>query len=315
MTHKRNEGMALDLDWVAQAATNTPAIERRAASLATRRSVKKEYQAAWLCKAISVIDLTTLSGDDTKGRVQRLCAKARQPMRPDLAQALGMQDLTVGAVCVYHEMIETARRALEGSAIPVAAVSTGFPAGLSPYHLRLKEIEASVAAGAQEIDIVISRRHVLTGNWQALYDEMAQMRDACGPAHVKAILATGELGTLRNVARASLVLMMAGADFIKTSTGKESVNATLPVSLTMIRAIRDYQSRSGFAVGYKPAGGLSKAKDALVYLSMMREELGLPWAQPDLLRFGASSLLGDIERQLEHFITGHYSASYRHPIG
>ncbi|HAG26639.1 MAG TPA: deoxyribose-phosphate aldolase [Rhodobacter sp.] len=307
--------MALDLDWVAQAATNTPAIERRAASLATRRSVKKEYQAAWLCKAISVIDLTTLSGDDTKGRVQRLCAKARQPMRPDLAQALGMQDLTVGAVCVYHEMIETARRALEGSAIPVAAVSTGFPAGLSPYHLRLKEIEASVAAGAQEIDIVISRRHVLTGNWQALYDEMAQMRDACGPAHVKAILATGELGTLRNVARASLVLMMAGADFIKTSTGKESVNATLPVSLTMIRAIRDYQSRSGFAVGYKPAGGISKAKDALVYLSMMREELGLPWAQPDLLRFGASSLLGDIERQLEHFITGHYSASYRHPIG
>ena len=315
MTHKRNERMALDLDWVAQAATNTPAIERRAASLATRRSVKKEYQAAWLCKAISVIDLTTLSGDDTKGRVQRLCAKARQPMRPDLAQALGMQDLTVGAVCVYHEMIETARRALEGSAIPVAAVSTGFPAGLSPYHLRLKEIEASVAAGAQEIDIVISRRHVLTGNWQALYDEMAQMRDACGPAHVKAILATGELGTLRNVARTSLVLMMAGADFIKTSTGKESVNATLPVSLTMIRAIRDYQSRSGFAVGYKPAGGISKAKDALVYLSMMREELGLPWAQPDLLRFGASSLLGDIERQLEHFITGHYSASYRHPIG
>ena len=315
MTHKRNEGMALDLDWVAQAATNTPAIERRAASLATRRSVKKEYQAAWLCKAISVIDLTTLSGDDTKGRVQRLCAKARQPMRPDLAQALGMQDLTVGAVCVYHEMIETARRALEGSAIPVAAVSTGFPAGLSPYHLRLKEIESSVAAGAQEIDIVISRRHVLTGNWQALYDEMAQMRDACGPAHVKAILATGELGTLRNVARASLVLMMAGADFIKTSTGKESVNATLPVSLTMIRAIRDYQSRSGFAVGYKPAGGISKAKDALVYLSMMREELGLPWAQPDLLRFCASSLLGDLERQLEHFITGHYSASYRHPIG
>ena len=315
MTHKRNEGMALDLDWVAQAATNTPAIERRAASLATRRSVKKEYQAACLCKAISVIDLTTLSGDDTKGRVQRLCAKARQPMRPDLAQALGMQDLTVGAVCVYHEMIETARRALEGSAIPVAAVSTGFPAGLSPYHLRLKEIEASVAAGAQEIDIVISRRHVLTGNWQALYDEMAQMREACGPAHVKAILATGELGTLRNVARTSLVLMMAGADFIKTSTGKESVNATLPVSLTMIRAIRDYQSLSGFAVGYKPAGGISKAKDALVYLSMMREELGLPWAQPDLLRFGASSLLGDIERQLEHFITGHYSASYRHPIG
>ncbi|MEZ7814037.1 MAG: deoxyribose-phosphate aldolase [Paracoccaceae bacterium] len=315
MSRQRNQGMALDLDWVSAVQANTSAIERRAATLPTRRSVKKDHQAAWLCKAISVIDLTTLSGDDTKGRVARLCAKARQPVRPDLTQILGMEDLTVGAVCVYHDMIEGARRALEGTTIPVAAVSTGFPSGLSPYHLRLQEIKASVEAGAQEIDIVISRRHVLTGDWQALYEEMSQMRAACGAVHVKAILATGELGTLRNVARASLVCMMAGADFIKTSTGKEGVNATLPVSLTMIRAIRDYKTRTGFAVGYKPAGGISKAKDALVYLSMMKDELGLPWAQPDLFRFGASSLLGDIERQLEHYVTGQYSASYRHAIG
>jgi len=315
VTHARNPGMPLDLDWVAGVQANTSAIERRAASLGGRRSVKKDYQAAWLCKAISCIDLTTLSGDDTAGRVQRLCAKARQPVRPDLLAALGMEGLTVGAVCVYHDMVATAVRALEGSGIPVAAVSTGFPAGLSPLHLRLAEIGESVAAGAREIDIVISRRHVLTQNWQALYDEMRAMRDACGDAHVKAILATGELGTLRNVARASLICMMAGADFIKTSTGKEPVNATLPVTLTMVRAIRDYQERTGIKVGYKPAGGISKAKDALVYLSMMRDELGLPWVQPDLFRFGASSLLGDIERQLEHHLTGAYSAAHRHAIG
>lgn len=313
--HARNPGMSLDLDWVAQAQANTSAIERRAGSLGGRRSVKKEYQAAWLCKAISLIDLTTLSGDDTVGRVQRLCIKARNPLRADMAQALGMQVLTVGAVCVYHEMVETAVRALEGSGIPVAAVSTGFPAGLSPLHLRIAEISESVAAGASEIDIVISRRHVLTGNWHALYDEMAQMRAACGTAHVKAILATGELGTLRNVARASLVCMMAGADFIKTSTGKEGVNATLPVTLTMIRAIRAYQNRTGIKVGYKPAGGISKAKDALLYMALMKDELGTDWLQPDLMRFGASSLLGDIERQLEHYLTGHYSAANRHAIG
>ncbi len=313
--HARNPGMALDLDWVAAVQANTSAIERRAATLPGRRSVKKEWQAAWLCKAISLIDLTTLSGDDTPGRVKRLAAKARQPVRADILDRLGMQGLTVGAVCVYHDMVEVAVRALEGTRIPVAAVSTGFPAGLSPYRLRLMEIGESVKAGAQEIDIVISRRHVLTGNWHALYEEMAEMRAACGNAHVKAILATGELGTLRNVARASLVCMMAGADFIKTSTGKEGVNATLPVSLTMIRAIRDYQDRSGVKVGYKPAGGISKAKDALVYLSLMKDELGLPWLQPDLFRFGASSLLGDIERQLEHHLTGAYSAANRHPMG
>jgi deoxyribose-phosphate aldolase len=310
----RNEGTSLDLDWVMAVQANTSAIERRAASLPGRRSVKKDYQAAWLCKAISLMDLTTLSGDDSAGRVRRLCAKARQPVRADILDALGMQGLTTGAVCVYHDMVATAVDALAGSGIPVAAVSTGFPAGLSPFHLRIAEIGESVAAGAQEIDIVISRRHVLTGNWQALYDEMREMRAACGDAHVKAILATGELGTLRNVARASLVCMMAGADFIKTSTGKEPVNATLPVTLTMIRAIRDYHDHTGVMVGYKPAGGISKAKDALVYLSMIKDELGDRWLQPDLFRFGASSLLGDIERQLDHHVTGAYSAQWRHAI-
>ncbi|WP_050761460.1 deoxyribose-phosphate aldolase [Jannaschia sp. CCS1] len=311
----RNEGMDLDMDLVARVQANTSAIERRAATLPGRRGVKKAHQAAWLAKAVTCIDLTTLSGDDTPGRVRRLCAKARQPVRADLLDALGLPAITTGAVCVYHEMIEVAVEALDGTGIPVAAVSTGFPAGLSPFELRVKEIEMSVAAGAKEIDIVISRRHVLTGNWQALYDEMRAFRAACREAHVKAILATGELGTLRNVARASLICMMAGADFIKTSTGKESVNATLPVSLVMVRAIRQYEALTGFKVGYKPAGGISKAKDSLVYLSLMKEELGHRWLQPDLFRFGASSLLGDIERQLEHHVTGQYSAGYRHGIG
>lgn len=311
----RNPGMALDLNWVASVQANTSAIERRAASLAGRRSVKKEFQAAWMLKAITLIDLTTLAGDDTWGRVRRLCAKAAHPVRQDILDALEMPAITTGAVCVYHDMVETAVEALKGTNIPVAAVSTGFPAGLSPLHLRLEEIRESVKAGAKEIDIVISRRHALTGNWQAIYDEMRAMREACGEAHVKAILATGELGTLRNVARASLVCMMAGADFIKTSTGKEPVNATLPVSLVMIRAIRAYHLRTGYRVGYKPAGGISKAKDAVTYLTMIKDELGDRWLEPDLFRFGASSLLGDLERQLEHHVTGRYSAAHRHAIG
>ncbi|QFT61502.1 deoxyribose-phosphate aldolase [Roseivivax sp. THAF30] len=308
----RNPGLALDLDWVMRATANRSAIERRAATLPGRRSVKKDHQAAWLARAVSMIDLTTLSGDDTEGRVRRLCAKARQPVRADILEALGLEGLTTGAVCVYHDMVAPAVSFLEGSGIPVAAVSTGFPAGLSPFHLRLAEIGESVNAGAQEIDIVISRRHVLSGSWQALYDEMRAFREACGDAHVKAILATGELGTLQNVARASLVAMMAGADFIKTSTGKESVNATLPVSLVMIRAIRDFHDATGVRIGYKPAGGISKAKDALTYLALIKEELGDDWLSPHLFRFGASSLLGDIERQLEHHVTGAYSAAWRH---
>jgi len=311
-----NPGSDLDLDWVAAARGNLSAIERRAASLPARRSVKKEWQAAWLIKAIECMDLTTLSGDDTPARVRRLCAKAKAPVRADLIEALGLQGRKIhtGAVCVYHDMIETAVEALEGTGIPIAAVSTGFPAGLSPHNIKIKEIEASVAAGAAEIDIVVTRRHVLGGDWKALYNEMRDYRAACGDAHVKAILATGELGTMRNIARASRVCMMAGADFIKTSTGKESVNATLPVSLTMVRDIRAYHERSGFAVGYKPAGGVAKARDALNYLVLMKEELGHRWLDPDLFRFGASSLLSDIERQLEHHVTGRYSAFNRHAM-
>ena len=311
----RNSGCEFDLDWISKVQANTSAIERRAKTLPGRRSVKKEYQAAWLLKAVTCIDLTTLSGDDTQGRVRRLCAKAKQPIRREILEQLGVSGITTGAICVYHDMVNTAVEALDGSGIPVAAVSTGFPAGLSPFHLRIAEIEESIKAGASEIDIVISRRHVLTQNWQALYDEMRAFRAACGDAHVKAILATGELGSLRNVARASLICMMAGADFIKTSTGKESVNATLPVSLVMIRAIRDFHDKTGYRVGYKPAGGISKAKDAIVYLALMKDELGNRWVQPDLFRFGASSLLNDIERQLEHHTTGSYSATYRHPLG
>ncbi|WP_417229766.1 deoxyribose-phosphate aldolase [Brevundimonas sp.] len=310
----RNAGCPLDLDWLSSLRVNRNASDRRAASLVARRSVKKEYQAAWLIQAIRCIDLTTLGGDDTPGRVERLCHKAQRPLRADIATALDVGPVQVGAVCVYHEMIAPALRALGDSGVPVAAVSTGFPAGLASLETKLREVELSVAAGAREIDIVITRQHVLTGNWQALYDEMQAYRRACGEAHVKAILATGDLMTLENVARASWTCMMAGADFIKTSTGKEAVNATLPVALTMTRAIRDYAGRTGFQVGFKPAGGVSSAKAAIQYLTLMKEELGVEWMQPHLFRIGASSLLTDIERQLEHFVTGHYSAAHRHAM-
>jgi deoxyribose-phosphate aldolase len=315
--HVRNPGIAYDADAIDSLRVNRSAAERRIATLPGRRSVKKEWQAAWLLKAVTCMDLTTLSGDDTAGRVHRLCAKARRPVRQDLLDAMGVGDLglTVGAVCVYHNMVETAVKDLEGTSIPVAAVSTGFPAGLSPLPLRIKEIEASVAAGAREIDIVIDRGHVLTGNHRAVYDEMKAFREACGPAHVKAIIGAGDLGTLTNVARASMACMMAGADFIKTSTGKEPTNATPAFALIMARMIRAYHEMTGFKIGFKPAGGIGAAKDAIAYLTVMKEELGTPWMQPDLFRLGASSLLTDIERQLDHFVTGHYSAAHRHPMG
>lgn len=314
--HVRNPGLPLELDWIEEVQVNRSAVERRAATMGTRRSVKKQWQAAWLLKALSCMDLTTLAGDDTPGRVRRLCAKARQPVRQDILEGLGVADLhvKVAAVCVYHAMVENAVEALEGSDIPVAAVSTGFPHGLSPFAQRLGEIRASVGAGAAEIDIVVTRGHVLTGNWKALYDEVRSFRETCGDAHLKTILATGELATLRNIYRASLVCMMAGADFIKTSTGKEPVNAILPVGLTMARAIREYGERTGVQVGFKPAGGIRTAKDSLTWLIMMKEELGNAWLEPALFRFGASSLLGDIERQLEHHLTGRYSAAHRHPL-
>lgn len=310
----RNDGTDFRPAWFENTTVNLSAAERRAATLTTRRTVKKAWQAAWLVRAIECIDLTTLAGDDTPGRVERLCAKARRPLRADLAEALGLSSygLHTGAVCVYPSMVPDAVRALSGSGIPVASVATGFPAGLTPLATRLAEIRYAVEQGADEIDIVIHRAQVLTGDWPALYDELRQMREACGQAHMKAILATGELKTLTNVYRASMVAMMAGADFIKTSTGMEAVNATLPVSLVMVRAIRDYLGFTGLHVGFKPAGGIRAAKDAIAWLILMKEELGADWLRPDLFRIGASSLLGDIERQIEHYVTGRYSSADRH---
>jgi deoxyribose-phosphate aldolase len=311
-----NRGIPLNLDWIKDVRVNTSAVERRAQTLVTRRTVKKDWQVAWLLRAISCMDLTTLSGDDTDERVRRLCAKARQPIQEELARELKIEDLKiqVAAVCVYHNFVETARRALQGTGIKVAAVSTGFPAGLSPLDERVAEIRRSVDAGAQEIDVVITRAHVFGGRWQALFDEIATFKAACGPAHMKVILGTGDLLTLRNVARASVVAMMAGADFIKTSTGKEAVNATLPVGLVMTRAIREYAHETGMAVGFKPAGGIRTAKQSLEWLSLIKEELPAIWLNSDLFRFGASGMLADIERQLEFHATGRYSAEHRHPI-
>ena len=311
-----NRGIPLNLDWVENVRVNTSAVERRAQTLVTRRTVKKDWQIAWLLRAITCMDLTTLSGDDTDERVRRLCAKGRQPIQHELVKLLGIEklDIKVGAICVYHNFVETALRALEGSGIKVAAVSTGFPAGLSPLDERVAEIRRSVEAGAQEIDVVITRAHVFGGRWQALYDEIATFKAACGPAHMKVILGTGDLLTLRNVARASVVAMMAGADFIKTSTGKEAVNATLPVGLVMTRAIREYAQQTGMAVGFKPAGGIRTAKQSLEWLALMKEELGASWLNAELFRFGASGMLADIERQLEYHATGRYSAEHRHPI-
>ena len=311
-----NRGIPLNLDWVEQVRVNTSAVERRTQSQVARRTVKKEWQAAWLLRAITCMDLTTLSGDDTDERVRRLCAKARRPIQHDLVKRLEIEELEikVAAVCVYHRFVETARRALEDSGVRVAAVSAGFPAGLSPVEERVAEIRRSVEAGAQEIDIVITRAHVFGGRWQELYDEIAEFKQACGGLHMKAILGTGDLLTLRNVARASLVVMMAGADFIKTSTGKEPTNATLPVSLVMVRAIREYAQETDMAVGFKPAGGIRTAKQSIDWLALMKEELGTLWMKAELFRFGASGLLNDIERQLEHYATGRYSADYRHPM-
>jgi deoxyribose-phosphate aldolase len=312
----RNTGIPLDLNWVNDVRVNTSAVERRAQTHVTRRTVKKDWQAAWLLRSITCMDLTTLSGDDTDERVRRLCAKGRQPIRQDLVEKLEIAelDIKVAAICVYHSFIETALHALEGTRINVAAVSTGFPAGLSPLAERVAEIRRSVEVGAHEIDVVITRAHVFGGKWQALYDEVAAFKHACGNAHMKVILGTGDLLTLRNVARASLVAMMAGADFIKTSTGKEPTNATLPVGFVMVRAIRDYAQQTGMAVGFKPAGGIRTAKQSLDWLSMMKDELGMSWVRAEMFRFGASGLLGDIERQLEHHATGRYSSEHRHPL-
>jgi deoxyribose-phosphate aldolase len=317
-THERNPGMPLDLDWVMGAHVNRSAVERRTATLPKRRSIKKTWQAAWLLRAITCIDLTTLAGDDTPGRIKRLCAKAKQPVRPDMLAMLGVSEdnITVGAVCVYPSRVKDAVEALQGTNIPVASVATGFPAAQTPLPQRVAEIEQAIEAGAREIDIVINRTHVLTGNWKALYEEIRKFRETCGSAaHMKTILATGDLGTLKQIYQASLVAMMAGADFIKTSTGKESINATLEFGLVMTRAIREYLDHAGYKVGFKPAGGVRKAKQTLAWQALMKEELGVEWMMPDLFRIGASGLLTDLERQLYHHLTGHYAARHHMPMG
>ena len=315
---ERNPGVPLDLGWVESSRVNLPATQRRAATHKTRRSIKKEWQAAWLLHAVTCIDLTTLSGDDTPGNVARLCHKANTPVRQDLVKSLDVEDanIKVGAVCVYSSRVPDAVAALKElkCKVPVASVAAGFPSGQTPLEERVSEIRRAVGYGAEEIDIVITRTHVLQGNWQALYDEVRAFREACGNAHLKTILATGELGTLTNVYKASLVSMMAGADFIKTSTGKEAVNATFPVAFVMVRAIRDFHQRTGYKVGFKPAGGIRSAKEALSWVALMKEELGDEWTKPHLFRLGASSLLGDIERQLFHHVTGCYAAKHQMPL-
>ncbi|PIO35013.1 hypothetical protein AB205_0183660 [Aquarana catesbeiana] len=307
MSGGRNPGTELDLGWISRVRVNHPAVLRRAEQIQTRRTVKKDWQAAWLLKAVTCIDLTTLSGDDTPSNIHRLCFKAKHPIRDDLLQSIKMED--------FARVLDTVKALKDaGCDIPVASVATGFPAGQTPLKTRLEEVRTAVDDGATEIDIVINRTLVLTGRWKELYEEIRLFREACGEAHMKTILGTGELGSLTNVYKASLVAMMAGSDFIKTSTGKESVNATYPVALVMVRAIRDYYWKTGIKVGFKPAGGIRSAKEALVWLSLIKEELGDEWLIPELFRIGASTLLSDIERQIYHHVTGRYAAHHDLPM-
>ena len=321
----RNTPRPLDMAWVNSIDINLPACNLRAATHMKRRSVKKEYQAAWLLREVTCIDLTTLSGSDTPSNVSRMCFKAVNPIRSDLVTSLGVDPSLVrtGAVCVYPEMVPAAVTALENAkatdklarAVPIASVATGFPAGQTPLKQRLEEISKAIEYGATEIDMVIKREFVLSGRWQDLYDDVKACREACGErAHLKTILAVGDLGTFTNIAKASVVAMLAGSDFIKTSTGKESVNATFPIALVMIRMIREYYERFQVKVGFKPAGGIRSAKDCLSWLSLMKDELGDEWTTPELFRLGASSLLGDIERQLYHHVHGKYAAGHQFPM-
>ena len=298
----------LDLNWINNINVNLSAVERRTSTLVKRRSVKKEYQASWLLKAITLIDLTTLSGDDTFGKVDRLCKKALNPIANNILSKLEINEdaVKVGAVCVYHHLVSQAKNQLNGK-LPIAAVSTGFPAGLSSFSTRKKEVVDSIKSGANEIDIVINRGFVIQNNWKKLYDEVKSFKLAANKTKIKAILGVGDLETMRNVAKASLVCMMAGADFIKTSTGKESINANLNNSLVMLRMIREFHEFSGKKIGFKPAGGISTAKSVLEFLILVMEELGEDWLNPNLLRIGASSLLIDIERQLYHHAFGRYA--------
>ncbi|XP_075900381.1 deoxyribose-phosphate aldolase [Nelusetta ayraudi] len=315
----RNEGTELDLDWVSRVKVNTQAVLSRAQELQGKKVPRNDWQAAWLLKAVSFMDLTTLSGDDTPSNVHRLCLKALQPIRRDLLQQMDMEDkgLTTAAVCVYPSRVADAVATLRaaGSPLPVASVATGFPAGQTPLETRLQEVRLAVAAGASEVDVVINRSLALTGQWQAMYQELRQFRQACGSsAHMKTILAVGDLQTFTTVYRASLVAMMAGSDFIKTSTGKESVNATIPVAIVMARAIRDFHRRTGYKVGFKPAGGIRTSHESLLWLVLVKEELGFDWLSPQLFRLGASSLLADIERQIYHHATGKYADYHELPM-
>eukprot|EP00794_Sanderia_malayensis_P012760 gene12760-14069_t len=307
---ERNPGVPFDASWIDDVRINYACTKARGDTLGTRRSVKKEWQAAWLLRAVTCTDLTTLAGDDTATNVTRLCYKAQNPIRKDLIDAMGVDHLgiTCGAVCVYSSRVPDAVKALQNakSSIPIASVAAGFPAGQTHLSIRLQEIKNAVADGASEIDIVISRTLALNGDWEGVYNEVKACRVACGPAHLKTIIATGELGSLENVYKAGMVSMMAGSDFIKTSTGKEGVNAIFPVALVMVRSIRDYYELTGCKIGFKPAGGIRSAKEALVWLSMMKEELGDEWTYPNLFRIGASSLLTDIERQIYHHVYGRF---------
>ena len=308
--------MKLDLEWVNNVQVNLSAVERRTATLIKRRSVKREYQAAWLLKAITLIDLTTLSGDDTYGKVDRLCEKAIRPLSFELQKLLEIPErsISVAALCVYHHLVKEAKKKLKDR-IPIAAVSTGFPAGLSSFKTRKQEIIDSINNGADEVDIVINRGFVLQNDWKRLYDEVKTFKLAAKKKHIKAILGVGDLETMRNVAKASLVCMMAGADFIKTSTGKETINANLNNSLVMLRMIREFHEITRKKIGFKPAGGISSAKLVIEFLILVLEELGSEWINPKFLRIGASSLLIDIERQLYHFAVGRYANKDKIAIG
>jgi len=318
LPHPDNKGIPLDMSWVNSVHCIKPSIEKRAAELKTRRCVKKQWQAAWLLRVTSCIDLTTLAGDDALANIERLAFKASRPIRPDILEKMEFPNITTGAVCVYPNRVAEMKDALKRAGVPdlpLASVATGFPAGQTPLKLRLAEIEMAIEDGATEIDIVISRTAVMNGDWQTVYDEVKAMKKVCGPdVHMKTILAVGECGTYENVYKASLVSMMAGSDFIKTSTGKEGVNATLAVSLVMVRAIREYHQKTGMMVGFKPAGGIRTAKDALSFMCMMKEELGDQWLNANMFRIGASSLLTDCERQLYHWVYGRYAAAHQLPL-
>ena len=288
-------------------AIDSVAVEERAASLA-KRSIKKESKVAALLLSVRMIDLTTLEGADTPGKVAALCAKA---MRPD---PVDTSVPSVAAVCIYPTLAGEARRRVDGSGVHVASVATAFPSGQSPIAIKVAEARAAVELGADEVDMVIDRGAFLSGRHGEVFDQIVKVREACGPAHLKVILETGELGTYDAVRRASLLAMAAGADFIKTSTGKISPAATLPVTLCMLEAIRDVHVETGRVVGMKPAGGIRTAKEAIQYLVVLYETLGPRWMSPDWFRFGASSLLNDILMQIRTQKTGVYESPDRFTV-